>query len=265
VAVVVVCLAEDDPSALLSTLGFADEVHLVTDSSATAEAVSGPGRRMHVITRPSCIEEIGQLLLTVSASDWILLVDPDERVRVDGDRLYHMLGCSDSAIAAFEVEYTLSLFGVDLAETFRGLRKTKLLRSGRCVWPSEIHALPRPTNPADRIESLDGATICVASDLADDLLRRFTRHAQWASIEASDRAAPVDVDRLLASLAGPLTHYLGDRQGLEDGSAGLANALLHAAKEIQSALFEISQRGLLEMSPADRRRADSLLKAARDL
>ncbi len=264
IAAIVVCLAEDDPSPLLATLGFVDEVHVVTESAA-AHAVGIAGCTTHVIARPSCIEEIGHLLLDLADSDWTLLIDPDERVHTDVSQLRYALGRADPSVAAFDVGYTLSLFGANLAATFRGLHKTKLVRTGRCSWPFEIHALPRPTDSDHRIELLDGATITISSDLADDLPRRLARHALWAGIESRSQEAPVDVNRLLRALSNPLIEYLGDRGGAQDGSAGLANALLHVAKDIQRALFEAGQSGLVEMGPADRRRVDSVIKAVRDL
>lgn len=265
IAAIVVCLVEDDPSPLLATLGFVDEIHLVTDSATVARVAGAAGCTAHVISRPTCVEEVGQLLLNLADSDWALLVDPDERVQADESQLRYQLGLADPSVAAFDVGYTLSLFGADLAATFRELRKTKLVRTGRCSWPFQIHTLPRPMDPDHRIGLLDSATITIASDLADDLPRRFARHALWASIEARHRNAPVDVTRLLRALSDPLTEYLGARSGVEDGIAGLANALLHVSKEIQRALFEARQKGLVEMGTVDRRRVDSLLKAMRDL
>jgi hypothetical protein len=265
IAAIVVCLVEDDPSPLLTTLHFVDEIHLVTDSATVAQIARATGCTAHVISRPTCVEEVGQLLVNLADSDWTLFVDPDERVRADEGRLRYQLGLADPSVAAFDVEYTLSLFGAGLAATFRELRKTKLVRTGCCAWPFQIHTLPRPMNPDHRIGLLDGATLTIASDLADDLPRRFARHALWAGIEARNRNAPVDVSRLLRALSDPLIEYLGDRGGVEDGSAGLANALLHVAKEIQRALFEARHESLVEMGSVDRRRVDSLLKAMRDL
>lgn len=264
IAAVTVCLADDDPSPLLATLGFVDQVHVVTESAA-AHAMGIAGCTTHVMARPTCIEEVGQLLLDLADTDWILLVDPDERVHADVSQLRGALGSAEPSVAAFEVRYTLSLFGAGLATTFRGLHKTKLLRTGRCSWPFQIHAVPQPADSDHRVDVLDGATLTISSDLADDLTRRFARHALWAGIEARNQEAPVDASRLLRALSEPLVEYLSDRGGAEDGSAGLANALLHVAKEIQRVLFEAGQSGLVEMDPANRRRVDSLIKAVRDL
>jgi hypothetical protein len=264
IAAIVVCLAEDDPLPLLSTLGFADEVHLITES-ADANSVWDKRCNAHVRARPTCIEEIGSLLLTLSDSDWILLVDPDERVHANDSGLRDALDRAAPDVAAFDVAYTLSIFGSALDATFQGLRKTKLVRAGRCSWPFELHALPRPTDPDGRIEILDRTVISIASDLADDLPTRLARHAHWARIEARDRGSPVGVDALLRTLTDPLIEYLGARGGADDGIAGLANALLHVAKEIQRALFETSHCGLGEMNQTDHRRLISLLDAVRDL
>lgn len=263
IAVVVVCLAEDDPSALLATLGFADEIHVLTDSDLVAAAVSGVGCMAHLIPRPECIEDIGQRLLEIATCDWTLLVDPDERVRADNHRLRLALASVSDRVAALRVRFTLSIFGGDLPTTFKGLTKTKLLRAGRCSWPEVVHSLPGPIDPADRTEPIDAAVITVASDLAQDLSRRFERHTRWARLEARDRDQAVDVERLLSALTRPLVEYLSERRGVDDGTAGLANALLHVAKEIQRALFEASRRGLKEMRSADRRRIDLLLSTLR--
>jgi len=264
VAAVVVCLVEDDPAPVLATLGFADEIHVVTDSKSVANAVAAVGCAAHVIPRPACIEEVGQLLLKVAATDWTLFVDPDERVRADNGLLRDTLARSGHDVAALDVAFSLALFGEELTATFKGLRKTKLLRAGRCVWPAEIHSLPQPIDPAARIERIEAAALTIASDLGQDLPQRLVRHARWADVEARDRERPVDIDRLLGALTFPLIEYLADRGGFDDGIAGLANALLHVAKEIQRALFEASHGGFTHMRAADRRRVAKLLEIVRE-
>jgi hypothetical protein len=264
IAAVVVCLEEDDPSATLDTLRFADEIHVLTDRASAVDRLAARGCVAHVIPRPLYIENVGRQLLAIGSSEWILLVDPDERVSVDEPGLRRALASARQDVAALDIRFTVSLFGGDLATTFVDLTKTKLLRAGRCSWSDEIHALPHPTDAHDRIESLDAGIITVASELAEDLSQRLARHAYWASVEARDRERPVDVDRFLDAMVDPLAEYLDDRRGVEDGITGLANALLHVAKEIQRSLFEASQLGLEEMSAADRHRVESLVAAMRD-
>lgn len=259
-----VCLAEDDAEESLGTLDFVDETHIFVESPAVAGAVAGTGRQVHLVDRPPCIEAIGDRLIMASNADWTLLVDPDERVRADDRLLRVMLEETGAEVAACDVPYELQLFGATLATTFSGLRKTKLVRSGRCRWPSHIHAVPRPIDPLDRVVLLDARAIVVESDLADNLPRRLQRHARWAEIEASDSVGrSVSVDRLLNALEMPLVEYLDHRAGADDNTAGVANALLHVAKEIQKALFEASKHGLVPMDRNDFRRVEQLLESMR--
>jgi hypothetical protein len=264
IAAVMVCLAEDDAAEALATLAFADEIHIFVEVPAMARCVDGEGRHVHVIDRPACIEAIGDRLIEASKADWTLLLDPDERVRADGRLLREALGEAAVDVAAYDVVYELHLFGAELATTFGGLRKTKLVRSGRCRWPSDIHALPRPIYPLDRVAPLDATAIAVVSELADDLPRRLQRHSRWAEIEANSRdGRAVDVDRLLEAFEVPLVEYLEHRNGAADDTGGVANALLHVAKEIQRVMFEASKHGLVPMDRGDHRRIEQLLDAAR--
>jgi hypothetical protein len=260
IAAVMVSLAEDDAAPALAALDFVDEVHVFVESEAVARSVAGRGRHVHVIDRPASIEVVGERLIGASTAEWTLLVDPDELIETDGHRLRDVLADLEDGVAACDVAYELRLLGASLSTTFAGLRKTKLVRSGRCRWPSRIHALPQPIDPLDQVVPLDPSVITVASDLGADVPRRLHRHARWAAIEAEGaRARPVDVDRLLDALQSPLDEYLGQRNGAADGTGGVANALLHVAKEIQKAVFEASIHGFAPIQPGDHRRIAQLL------
>jgi hypothetical protein len=263
-AVVIFCVAEEDPGPALRSADFADEVHVVSDSVDVVRGVEQLGGVGHLTPRPSCIEEIGGLLLELSRCAWMLLLDPDERVHADEGLLRRRLADAEPSVAAFDVNYTLSLFGADLTLTYDGLRKTKLLRTGRCHWPNVVHALPTPAAAGDRVEWLNPDALSVASDLGEDLRRRLERHAQWAHLESKEASAPVGVDRLLDALSGPMLEYVRDRHCLDDGTNGLAVAMLHVAKEIYRALFEASRLGFRDPTESDRERLRRLLSSLDD-
>ena len=180
----------------------------------------------------------------------MLLMDPDERLYADEDRLRSRLDVG-APVAAFDVVYRLSVLDVPLPNTYANLRKSKLVRPERCSWGTALHSLPFPTEPHWTIEPIEPDILCITSDLAHDLTRRLDHHVRWARLESAGISEPVGLGRLLDAIAAPLDEYTEGRNCLADGTAGLAVGMLHVVKEINRALFEASNAGFAPPSPSE--------------
>src|SRR5207237_338789 len=129
--------------------------------------------------------------------------------------------------------------GAPLRHSFAGLRQLKLFRRGRVRYPGGIHEPPVAID--GRFEYLDEAAPGIQHHFVSDLRSRFERHLRWAYIEAQEAVdrgvAPVTGGPLLTESFKELAHYAVAQRGLNDGTVGAINALMHAWKTVAALCF----------------------------
>lgn len=242
-----VLIIDDEPyESCLESIRHLDEVYVLTNQLSILESARVFRAQGRVIPTPTCIEAVGELLLSSTEADWLLLIDPDERLMYRD--LAALLSCLDSSgenIVGYSVGYNLLFSGCPLRRTYRGLRKTKLVRPRRVRWPTNIHSLPEMISVNDIFSDLPEQTAFIESDLIGDLSGRLARHARWAALEAAQRTTiSVGGRRIADVVAKSLDEYFIARSCSEDGVAGVLNGLLHLNKEIAGLLFEAAAFGI---------------------
>lgn len=239
-------LEEDSFESCLKSLEGFDEVGILSDSLRLRDIFASRGYVVRVIERPACVEQVGAHLLSVAESDWLLLLDPDERLVCPNlPSLRQLVESSPPGVAGYWVDYRLSIFGRPLDTTYSRLSKSKLVRRDRVCWPNSIHGLPIPREGTHVFHRCPNPIAHVSSDLMADPVTRLRRHLQWATVES---AAPGDRElgsaEIAATLKDVVNEYFVDRACSEDGVAGVLAGLLHVNKEITSLLLRASVEGV---------------------
>jgi len=263
-----VILEEDDFESCLKSLTGFDQIGVLTDSPRIRDVLTRRGYDARVVMRPQCIEQIGEQLLSVTATEWLLLLDPDERlVCADLMSLRLLLGSSAPDVAGYWLDYRLSIFGHSLDKTYADLSKSKFVRRDRVRWPASIHELPIPREASQIFGRCPDVLAHIDSDLMADPLTRLRRHLQWATLEAAQgEAAPVGSGEIRETLWNTVNEYFLDRACPEDGTAGELAGLLHLSKSITSLLLKASVRGVDDSkSEASRALALAMAQFARSL
>jgi hypothetical protein len=249
---VIVVLDAEPFSECLHSLSHLDHIYVLADDQSVLESARNDNVTTLQIGRPPCIEEIGNELLLLTNADWVLLIDPDERLLcADAGTLRRQLTSTSMDCVGYRITYEFSLFGHRLSHTYADLHKAKLVRP-RCVrWPSSIHSLPGPISSTTYVQDLPGSILSIDTDLARDVRHRLARHVQWASLEARLPASPLDLSKIAEVLASVFEEYFVRRSCDADGTAGVLNGLLHLNKSIAGLLLQAEAHGLAEASSSD--------------
>jgi hypothetical protein len=174
------------------------------------------------------------------ATDWVLLLDPDEIPEIGAIESFRAkIASAPEAVVGFWIPYRTFFLGTELTKSFANLRQLRLFRRNRVSYRKLIHESPSPLS--GYFEHVDMAEPGIAHNFVFDLQRRFERHLQWAKIEALEQyqqgAQLTDPADVLRAGLREFCKYAVEQQGLEDGCAGLINALMHGWKQIAMLCF----------------------------
>jgi hypothetical protein len=247
-AAAVLIVGEEAFEECLMSLRQFDQVYVLTDNQAVLGSVRRMGAVAKMIATPSHIEAVGEELLSIVKSEWVLLVDPDERFLCsDYEVLRSALIVDSIDVAGYSIAYVYSFLETQLCHTYKHLRKTKLVRPRQVRWPTRIHGLPIAASSEGRFLSLPRSVAHIETELVCDVRSRLARHAYWSSIEASEAALnPVNSRHILHALVESLDEYFVRRSCDDDGNAGILNGLLHLIKRLDRLLFEAELAGIEE-------------------
>lgn len=245
----VLMLARDeteDLAVLLPALGFAREVVVVWDprgATSTREVAERSGAR--VLERP--FDGFGpqrQFALEQCREDWVLWIDPDERLDAEAVHAIRQAARPGAPAAA----YTIARRGWFLGTPIRfcgwqGERVLRLFpRAGACFDAAAVHE--QVQTPAPRV-ALAGRLEHHAYRTWDDCVAKLARYARAGAEQAwqSGRRASA-LDALLRAPLRFLRMYVL-QLGVLDGAAGLVLCLL-ASAQVFLKYGELWQRGRAE-------------------
>jgi hypothetical protein len=198
------------------------------------------GAQTILITAVSNIELIRDQMQSSLATDWVLALDPDENVEPGAIESFRAkIATAPDTVVGFWVPYRMLLLGTELKHSFSNLRQMRLFRRNGVSYKKIIHESPLPVN--GYFEYIEMSEPGIMHNFVVDLQSRFERHLQWAKLEAIEEhqrgtglADPMDL--VMAGMR-EFYRFAIEQQGLEDGYAGLVNALMHGWKKIAMLCF----------------------------
>ena len=214
---------------LASVVGF-DEV-IVFDlecSDDTVDVAERLGATVVSYARPPYIERIRSQQLARASTEWILFLDPDERVP-DGwlEAARGLVAAASDEVSAFWIGYREIAFGTPLAHTRQGAAKIALVRAAHAAGRNPERVMPHePLLLSGRVAAVPAVLPLIdhvgyrSVSASIDKLARYATHAGVGS------AAPEGV--------GPLTGIKMLWGGVvmsgayKDGAAGVAVASMSA-------------------------------------
>ena len=240
----------------LASVSAFDEV-VVFDLDSTDDTVavaSHHGARVVPLPRPQYIERIRSEQLAQATSDWILLLDPDERVP-DGwlDAARVLVHNAPSHVSAFWIGYREIAFGVHLEHTRVGAAKIALVRADQAQGRDSETVLPH--------EALHLAGTVGALPTGLPLIQHVGYRSVSASITKLARyAMHGGVSSAPDGAIGPLTCIKTLWRGVvmsgayKDGTAGIAVASMSAIGDYLGLLERWDQNGQPPAEPSTRQR-----------
>ena len=242
IAAVIVAKNEADilDECLISLDGLVDEVIVVdlesTDGTRSLAARHGATVLQHpTVQYADSVRAIG---MAHARGDWILLLDPDERIGSDLARELRLLVNEDECDVIF-LPYVNSIFGRELhAPGAIEFHHPRLFRRGRLEWPTTIH-----TNPDVRglrchvVSGSDSGTgSCIVMHVPwrtpHQVLEKFSRYVHDEAERRHAKGARFGVGRMLYRLSREFGGRYVVGRCYEDGLPGLFFSAMYAAYEL---------------------------------
>jgi glycosyltransferase involved in cell wall biosynthesis len=230
----IVCRNEADKlGPCLDSLRWADEIVLLDLESddGSAELARAAGARV-VSHRPvPIVEAVRNVVAEAATGDWILAIDPDERVSPGlADELRRLAG--RGGVDAVVVPRMNFDFGHPASSPLQRYEpQLRLYRRAAVRWPAFPNALPDvPEERIARVAAHDELTLVHDRNRnipeAIDRLRRYAPAQAQAMIEAGE---VFSARRMLTTLAEKLYRHFVLARALRDGVPGLMRAALLVA------------------------------------
>jgi len=230
ISVCIVCRNEADKlGPCLESLDWADEVLVLdlnsTDDSASIAAAHGA----RVIQREPLpvVEWLRNEIAAAARNDWILALDPDERVTPGlAEELQRVAGKADHADAVILPRMNVDLGYPPSNPLHRYEPQLRMYRRTRVVWPVVPNALPKvPEERLHRIEQRDDLVLIHdRSRNIPEVLERSIRYAPAQAQSMIDRGQTFTARGMLVALGKQVRKQLIRGQAWKDGVPGLLRA-----------------------------------------
>jgi (heptosyl)LPS beta-1,4-glucosyltransferase len=265
-----VCRNEADRLATcLESLRWVDElVVLDLDSDdGSAELARRAGAR--VIAHPAVpiVETVRNVVADAATGEWVLVVDPDERVSPGLAGELRRLAARDDVDAVVVPRMNLDFGHAPSSPLQRYEPQLRMYRRAKVRWPTFPNALPRVPEPrVARVAARDDLTLVHDRNRtipeAIDRVRRYAPAQAQAMIDAGE---VFTARRMARTLAEKLYRHFVVSRALRDGVPGLMRAGLLVAFHfyVWAAFWHLSGAERTAGDDAVLRRADRLLAPLR--
>jgi glycosyltransferase involved in cell wall biosynthesis len=234
ISVCVVCRNEVDKlEACLESVAWADEILVMDLRSSDGSAELAERHGATVVSREPIpiVEPLRNELAARAHGDWILALDPDERVSPGLAEELRRLAVRDD-VDLVEIPFTHWDFGYPPSHRLhRYDPKPRFYRRERVSWPAEPNKLP--TVAPERLHKLANRDeLVIVHDRNRTIPEALDRALRYAPAEAQamlDRGETFTARRMLATLAGKTRKQFVYGEPWRDGMPGLLRATVLVA------------------------------------
>jgi glycosyltransferase involved in cell wall biosynthesis len=266
----IVCRNEADRlGPCLDSVRWADEVVMLDLESDDASARLAEAAGARVITHPPVpiVEAVRNVVADAAGGDWVLVVDPDERVSSGlADELRRVSARSDvDAVVVPRMNFDFGHAASSPLQRYEP--QLRMYRRAAVRWPAFPNALPDvPDDRVLRLPPRDELTL--AHDRNRNIPEAIDRVRRYAPAQAEAMIAAGEVftaRRMLVTLAEKLYRHLVLARALRDGVPGLLRAGILVAFHLYVWAAFWQQSGARRQAPDDRllRRVDHALAPLR--
>jgi glycosyltransferase involved in cell wall biosynthesis len=229
ISVCIVCRNEADKlEPALESVQWADEVLLLdlSSSDGSRELAKRYGARVILREPVPIVEMVRNEIAAEARNDWILALDPDERV---SPGLAGELGrvAADPSVDAVVIPRMNYDFGYPPSSPWQRYEpQLRMYRRSRVTWPTIPNALP--SVPEERLHRVDRRDDLVLihdrSRNIPEVLERSIRYAPLQAQSMIDRGQTFSVRLMISALSEQFVRHFLKSQALRDGVPGLLRA-----------------------------------------
>lgn len=241
-------------SALQSAVGV-DEI-VVADmesSDRTVEICSNAGARILRLPNYGYCEPGRQTVIDAATSDWVLVLDGDERLSPGGvDTLRSLARQADPSIAAFLLPTPTHLGNYEIRGTgwqIRYERHPRFFRREAVTWPREIHGVPRFIGAV--VDLPTGSDVSILHYCFDSITHAWQKFNLYSTQEAVENCEAGRKSTWLGGLMEAIREFVRRYEPQEDGgvSFALSFGLFFYRLSVHMKSLEISQALVNEAVP----------------
>jgi glycosyltransferase involved in cell wall biosynthesis len=266
ISVCIVCRNEADKLVpCLESAAWADEIVVLdlSSSDGSAAVAREHGARVIVRERVPIVELVRNEVAAVATGEWILALDPDERIADGLPAELRRLSASDDldAVAIPVMNYDLGYPASSPIHRFDP--KTRFYRRDRVTWPTEPNKLP-DVDPARLHRLPDRDDLVLRHDRNRTIPEAIERALRYAPAEAQariDAGETFTARRMFRRLAQKSRKQFLDARAFDDGVPGVLRAGILVAFDfyVWAAFWQLSGASRSPSDDALLRRADRLL------
>jgi (heptosyl)LPS beta-1,4-glucosyltransferase len=229
IAVCIVCRNEADKlRPCLESVQWADEVVVMdlASSDASAELARSFGARVVEREPVPIVELVRNEVASSALSDWILVLDPDERVTPGLAAELSRIRLNSDIDAVIVPRMNIDLGYPPSDPLHRYEPQLRMYRRSRVRWPTIPNALPRVSEERlHRIEPRDELVLLHdRSRNIPEVLERSVRYAPAQAQSMLDRGQLFTARAMMAALGGHLYKQFVQGRALKDGVPGFLRA-----------------------------------------
>lgn len=255
----------------LQSVAWADQIVLLDLESSDATAATAVEAGAEVVTHAPfpVVEPLRNVVASHARHEWVLALDPDERVSDElGVRLAELAAGDDFDV----VEIPVMNFDFGYPSSHSALRhdhKPRMYRRDRLTWPEVPNALPSLEGlRVLRLESRD--ELSLVHDRNRNVAEAVERIMRYAPAEAQsmiDAGEVFTASAMLKTLTRKSYRQFVHARALDDGVPGLLRAVLLVNFHfyVWAAFWQQSGAGRTEADDLLLRRLDRTLRVARRL
>jgi glycosyltransferase involved in cell wall biosynthesis len=229
ISVCIVCRNEADKlRPALESVQWADEVLVLdlTSTDGSAELATRYGARVIAHKSVPIVEMVRNEIAAEARNDWVLVLDPDERITPGlADELTRIARENRAdAVVIPRMNYD---FGFPPSSPWQRYEpQLRMYRRSRVTWPTVPNALPNlPEERLDRVPRRDEfVMIHDRSRNIPEVLERSIRYAPLQAQAMMDRGHIFSVRAMFSALSKQVVRHFLKSQALRDGVPGLLRA-----------------------------------------
>lgn len=272
ISVCIVCRNEADKlGPCLASVAWADEVVVMDLESTDGSAAVAEAAGARVVTRKPVpiVERVRNEVAGHAAHDWVLVLDPDERI-AEGLPAVLRAAAADPSCHAVVIPRTNYDFGFPPSHPLQRYEpQLRMYRRSEVAWPEVPNALPDvPKAHTSRIPDRDDLVIVhERSRSIPEVLDRVVRYAPLQAQSMIDRGETFTARAMLGALGENVYRHLLLGRAWRDGVPGLVRAgVLIAFKfYVWAAFWHLSDVGRTPEDDRTVRRLGAVLTGPRAL
>lgn len=225
--VITTCNEAEYVDECLQSVAWADEI-IVVDLESTDNTVEVSQRyteKIYTHPRVPVVELVRDFGIQKATQDWVLVLDPDERVTELLAQTLRTLANEGDA-AAYEIPRTTLMFGYRVNGAWKLARHIRFFRRGVVQWPGEVHSRPVVDGVVKALALENGSIEHLNYTTISQFIEKLNRYTTAEATRLRDAGRPFHWLKLFYQPSKEFYRYYLKSGGYKDGLLGLMISLM---------------------------------------